>query len=222
MLRWLPEFPGWLNIKTKYGVGAGSVLGQKGIEKMNRVKVGAFGLLTCLLVAQSSLAAESASSLVQRGVDQLSRGTYDQAVITFSKAVKADPSDLQARRYLCSAMLRSGQATAAAQQLELITKFAPGNNSDMCLLAEAYLHCGEMDKSVECYKKVLRNEPCDTTAKYGLTRALLAVGDVAGARDLALNTMRSTSNVKIRNGCAQILTQIRERSISQNAPVGNG
>lgn len=189
---------------------------------MNRLKVGAAGLLTCLLVAQSSLAAESISPFVQKGLDQISRGSYDQAVITFSKAVKCDPSDMQARRYLCSALLKNGQATAAAQQLEVITKFAPGNNSDMCLLAEAYLHCGEFEKSAECFKKVLRIEPGDTTAKYGLTRALLAVGDVAGAKNLAIDTMRSTTNQKVRSGCAQVLSQIKERSIVQAESVGNG
>jgi Flp pilus assembly protein TadD len=189
---------------------------------MNRMKVGVFGLLTCLLVAQSSLAAESAASLVQRGVDQIARGNYDQAVITFSKAVKSDPSDLQARRYLCTAMLKNGQAAAAAQQLEMITKFAPGNNSDMNLLAESYLHCGEWEKSAECFKKALRTDPTDATAKYGLCRTMLAVGDVSGARDLALHTIRSTSNQKIRTGCSQILSQIKERSLVQSAPVGNG
>lgn len=189
---------------------------------MKRMKVGAAGLLTCLLVAQSSLASESGTALLQRGVDQMSRGNYDQAVITFSKAVKCDPSDFQARRYLCSALLKNGQATAASQQLEVITKFAPGNNSDMSLLAEAYLHCGECEKAVECFKKVLRIDPSDTTAKYGLTRGLLATGDIAGARDLALHTMRNTTNQKIRSGCAQILSQIKERSIVQAESVGNG
>ncbi len=173
-------------------------------------------LLLALILGSLTPAALAESDLVQQGIDQLNRGAYSTAVSTLRKAVIATPSDLQARRYLCSALLSSGQATASAQQLEIIVKFAPGNNSDLCMLADSYFLCGESEKSAECYKKALRSDPSNVTASYGLSRALLAVGDLAAAQDLALHTIRSTTNPKIRGACAQILSQIKQRSLVQS------
>lgn len=184
---------------------------------MTRLMLAAMAIL---LLAQPSMSAEPA--LVQKGLDLMNRGAYPQAISSFTKAIVADPSDLQARRLLCSALLKNGMATAAAQQLETINKFAPGNAVDCTMLGDAYFHCGESSKAVDAYKKAIAADPSMATAKYGLARALMSTGDMNGARSLAINTLKSTSDQRIRSGCAQLLSQIRERSVVQSETVGNG
>lgn len=165
-------------------------------------------LLTCFL-NQPALAAVS---LVEKGCDQINNGNYSSAIVTLSQAVRSNPSDLDARRYLCSALLKNGNAKAASQQLEAIIKFAPGNNSDLCMLGEAYVQCGESQNAVSTYKQAVRNAPASSQARRGLARALVAAGDFVTAKSVISETLRTSSDAQLRNDCIELLGVIKQRS----------
>lgn len=187
---------------------------------MNIFKIAALSFLACL-ACQTANAADIPSPFVSKGLEQMNRGNYNFAVDCFSKAIRQNPSDIDARRYLSASLLKMGMAKAASTQLELIIKYAPGTLNDRCMLADAYLNCGEAAQSVEQYKTALKSEPSSTLARVGLAKALMATGDWAAARSIAIDTIHMSADPRVRSSCAQILSLIKERSIVQVSTVNN-
>ena len=180
----------------------------------------ALSLLLATALSHSVNAQSVGSPLLQKGCEQLSRGNYSLAISTLTQAVRSNPSDLNARRYLCAALLRNGMAKAASQQMEVLVKFAPGNASDLGLLADCYMQCGETQLALERYKQAYTADSSNWNVKHGLAKALVATGDKKAARIVIVDILRTNPDARMRSECMQMLEALKDRSIADNV-VGN-
>lgn len=155
--------------------------------------------------------------LLQKGYDQLRRKEYSNAATTFSQAVRNNPQDLQARRYLAAALTRSGQSKAAAQQLQMITQNDPGKAYDQAALGEAYLLWGKTKLAVTSYNEALKLDPSLDSARLGLAQSLLALNQTTKAKQVCLEGLRITASSSLRLQFKDVLGRIKQLESGPNA-----
>ena len=151
-------------------------------------------------------------NLVQKGCKQMDSGNYADAVSTLVVAVRQNPSDLETRRKLCTALVGAGRATDALRELQVITRFAPGDARDSQLMAEAYYLCGDAISAITKYREALALNPDAAEAKLGLIRSLISTGNPTEAKGICQQTLRSSRDAVLRKQVAEILQGIRFRS----------
>lgn len=151
-------------------------------------------------------------NLVQKACKQMDCGNYTAAISTLVLAVRQDPSDLEARRHLCSAMLGAGKAKEALHELQVINQAAPGDLRDLQMMAEAHYQCGDSRAAIQKYREALAADPAFAPAKIGLIRTLISSGKSPEAEFLCKATLRSSTDSTLRKQVNELLQLIRSRS----------
>lgn len=178
---------------------------------------GAFALSLSILITMigqtSALSAPAqAQAYLAQGYRQLRGTDYVGAARSLTEAVKANPADMTARRYLCKAWIECGLTAQAIQQIEVIRKADPGKVSDQLLLGDAYYRAGEMEKSIAIYKDLIRQQPTLELAHVGLVRGLLGQGLNEQAEPICMRLLQTSKDAAVQSFAQTKLTEIRERS----------
>jgi tetratricopeptide (TPR) repeat protein len=179
--------------------------------------IGAFAvslsILFTMVVQTSALSApDRGQAYLQQGYKQLRTADYAGAVRSLTEAVKANPADMTARRYLCKAWIECGMTPQAIQQIEVIRKSDPGKASDQILLGDAYYRAGEMEKSTAVYMDLVRQQPMLELAQVGLIKGLLGQGLNEQAEPYCIRLLQTSRDAGVQAFAQAKLTEIRERA----------
>lgn len=179
--------------------------------------------LLLAIFAQSPVMAESvAGSPLQKGYEQLKCKDYSAALTSFNQAVRDNPSDLQARRYLAVALTRSGKPEAAVNQMEMIIRIDPGHAQDLIALADAYFLLGKTKQAVIYYQRTLQLEPKMDIAYVGLAQAYLSLNENSKANLACTNGLNASTDAKVRNQLKSIMDTIRQRECTNQQSTNPG
>lgn len=130
----------------------------------------------------------SASDAVGVGYSQMSRGKYDDAIRTLNASVMANPSDVNARRYLAEALARGKRPDEARAQYEAIWNSQGWSARDEAVLAAGYDRAGQLDRSAQSWEKITKSATAGTPtymdASYQWASVLLRVGMKAQAAEV--------------------------------------
>lgn len=177
-------------------------------------------LLSCA-IAQSVQASEVVSPSVQQGYDLIVKRAYSKAIVVLSDAVRLNPGDASARRYLAVALNQTGNSAKAVQQMELVIRLEPGKASDCAMLGEMYLLCGESTRAIARYKEGISFSPDSAQCRSGLATAYVAAGDGVRAKATCLEGLKVCRDVVARKRFAQILAEL-DASKQTAAPDARG
>ena len=114
--------------------------------------------------------------LSRDGVAAMERGEQSQAEALLAKAVRACPSDTEARRNYAEVLWQRGAQNEAIVQMEAAAKSTSDNTAFRIRLAEMYLAAGKLEKATLCSAQVLEADPKSATAWALHGRVLKAVG----------------------------------------------
>jgi tetratricopeptide (TPR) repeat protein len=117
-----------------------------------------------------------AAALNNLGTVQLDRGKKDLAIARWQEAVKASPTQLEARYNLASQYLDQGRVDDAIPLLEEAARLAPNHELVHARLGRAYLRKGRGEDAWRTLTLVRRLYPENWNALLGLA-ALQAAGD---------------------------------------------
>lgn len=112
------------------------------------------------------------------------QGHDDEAVALLRRASSADPNRAGLHVQLALALHRQGKDDDAAAELERATALRPNLAAAWLTLGEIHAHRGNTARAVFAFRRALAIDPADTRAYLQLGRALLALGDRDGARQL--------------------------------------
>jgi len=172
----------------------------------------ATAIVALAALCQPVFAGGAPAGSVAKGCDEINRGNYTSAISILSAAIRQNPSDLDARRYLSSALIGAGMAREAAQQLEAIAKVAPGNAADCTMMAEAYNQMGDNKIATARYKQAILLDPAASAPRLGLARLFMASGDLNGAISLCNESLKTRRDAQSRQQFIDLLGTIRARS----------
>src|SRR5580658_86036 len=134
--------------------------------------------IACLLVVAPGLVAQtSAGNELNLGVDAYKSGQYDDAIAHFQKAVDLDPSSVEAKTYLGTALSQNvvpGLATpenlkTAQQAIDVFQQVIvsqPHDVDTMKQMAGIYFNIKKLDDAREWQKKVMVENPSDAEAAF--------------------------------------------------------
>ncbi|MCK5772395.1 MAG: tetratricopeptide repeat protein [Thermoplasmata archaeon] len=89
----------------------------------------------------------------------IQKGDMTMGIINFSKALEMDPSYWEASLGLAEAMYKNGDFNGAHVALNGALQSEPKNEKVWSLKAEIFRSQNELEKGLECYKRVLRFNP---------------------------------------------------------------
>src|SRR5689334_10733902 len=134
---------------------------------MTKMKASGRTLVNCLLVlslaastTQISFAATPANAaaaypLLKKAYDSMLRNQFHPAVQTLVQAVKLDPNNLTARRYLGYALLQLNAPHDAINQMVMVTRITRPTAFDLYTFGEAYLMSGDYPNAENSFKGAL-------------------------------------------------------------------
>jgi tetratricopeptide (TPR) repeat protein len=126
------------------------------------------GLLGLLALASCG---ETADSLIQRGLDRLEAGDYDEVVLSFEKALELEPDDVETLNKLGLAHYKLVQLEQAIEAYTKALAIEPDNVDVMTNLGAAYYRFGQLDNAIEIYNKAIAIAPDDAGIRSNLAAA---------------------------------------------------
>ena len=128
-----------------------------------------------------------ATLLVKLGLLQQDLGRDPEAVASFQRASTADPNDWQARYYLATSYLKSGDFNSALGQLEQAAAFNPESAEIQIALASAYegtSRSTDMQRAAETVMSLTEDPNLLAEAQFVKGRALFLQGSYEDALDI--------------------------------------
>lgn len=109
-------------------------------------------------------------------------GRLKEAVAELRDVVAAEPVNLDARIHLARILSWMGELSAAVEEADRVLQQSPGSRDALLVKATALRWKGDAATSIPIYRRLL-DEKDEFDARLGLGYALLAVGDIKGARE---------------------------------------
>ena len=146
-------------------------------------------IIYSLLFCSVSMVAQKERSMARKGNRFFADSAYTEAEVAYLRALDENPNFEEAQYNLASATIKQNKFEEAIEQLDIMAK----TTDDKVALGELYHNMGnaylgkyqqgmsdqqkaakageDLDKSIEAYKKALRNNPSDDQTRYNLAFA---------------------------------------------------
>jgi len=172
---------------------------------------------TLLIISMTlSIGAMAQEDYLLNGNRQYRNEQYDQAEISFRKALEADPQNTTAQYNLANALYKQGKYDEAARINGALAKAT----QDKKLKASAYYNQGvansknnKLEASIESYKNALKLDPSDQQARENLQKALLQQKKQQQQQDKQKQQSSNMSQKQADQKLRQL--QQRERALQQ-------
>lgn len=182
-------------------------------------------LFLCLVADCSAPAlanAEQDSRLVQQGYTQLMGGKAADAVKTLTQAIRVNPANMDARRYLGAALLQTGMPERAVDQLKALMQSPKALPTDANLLGQAYLQMQRYDLAIAAFNQVLKVDLVNDTAHSGLIDCYVASGKEAMARSICAHGLQVARTAASRQKFQNKLNSLAEPTPTPTTPNSSG
>jgi tetratricopeptide (TPR) repeat protein len=141
----------------------------------------------------------SATAHNNLGIAVLQRGSLDEAIAHFEKAVEVMPDYDRGHYNLGAALLRKGQSAKAILHLNHALKLNPNYTKAYYSLASVLSEKGETDQAIAYYERALRLDPNFSDAHGSLGNILLEKGQI----DAAITHYRKAIEIDPGNATAR-------------------
>lgn len=149
-------------------------------------------------------------------------GDFDRAASTYLEGVKQEPAQSRAyRKRLIEVRVAQNRAPEALEICEGILKEDKNDSEAIAMRASLWLYAGkpeQINTAISELQSVITKMPDNFVLRYNLGRALLAKGDLDGARVQFVDALRARPNyIPARLALAQVLIARREFAAALSA-----
>jgi tetratricopeptide (TPR) repeat protein len=150
--------------------------------------------------------------LVQQGYAQLRAGHADTAIEIFTAALKANPNEVMARRYLAYAFNTKGNFKATIQQIGALQRLTPLTVDDKVVLGKAYYRNNNNAEAIQLLSPILGEYPTMDEARMTIANAYINLGRTQEALLLCQDgAVRNPQKAAIYNAMIQVVMKTQER-----------
>lgn len=136
----------------------------------------------------------SAEWLLNQGREQLESKRYDQAIESFTQALKLKPEMILAHHGLTTAYLRIGDTAKALAAAQKAVAVNPKDANSHLAMAQVFLALRRVSEAIESYKQVTQLAPHFSTGFYDLGTAYLQAGKLEEAAATLKESVRLNPN----------------------------
>jgi Tfp pilus assembly protein PilF len=161
-----------------------------------------------------------ASSLVAEGADALARGDEPAARASFSKALAADPDNVDAHTYLGVLSDRAGDLKEAERHFAAAAAFAPFSASARNNYGAVLVRVGRLQLAAAQFEASLKLDPAQPSALVNLAQIRFNSGkpeDLRSARELFSRAQRVAPDAEIARALVVIALRLGEREAAASA-----
>ena len=135
--------------------------------------------------------------LVNVGYSLMEQGDLDGAIESLTLAVKKQPNNANARRYLAHAYGRCGEFGPSLEQFTVLAGIDRLTVDDAAIYGEALERAGDSAKAVDVLTRALSNNPDSVTLRVKLAQVYYHAGNVHQGDDIAqAGLMRNINSVE--------------------------
>ncbi len=145
--------------------------------------------------------------MVIKAYEFITKGDYSEASNLLNKAIKNNPNDIEARRYLTYTYLLQGHNQDAKNELIAMTKIQKPSPFDWFLMGQFYLNENELVLAQESFRNSLYYNPYLYLARVGYIRCLINQGNPDEANNAIDEGKKLTKNKQVLN-YYQFLAQV--------------
>ncbi len=158
--------------------------------------------------------------MVIKAYEFITKGNYLEASNLLNKAIKNNPNDIEARRYLTYTYLLQGHNQDAKNELIAMTKIQKPSPFDWFLMGQFYLNENELVLAQESFRNSLYYNPYLYLARVGYIRCLINQGNPDEANNAIDEGKKLTKNKQVLN-YYQFLAQVvkKDSNIANNQPA---
>jgi tetratricopeptide (TPR) repeat protein len=124
-------------------------------------------------------------------------GRYGEAIAEYRHALRLKP-DPQVRLNLALAYVKTGQVSAAAEELKKVHNAAPKNTQATAVLADCYLKLGQNKEVIGLMKPLQDADPENLAYRYLLGTALIRDGQVAQGQPIIDQILKNGDSAEAR------------------------
>lgn len=137
-----------------------------------------FVMLALIAVAPSCMAAEAPQAAITR----------------LTAEIKKQPSDMEARRNIAEAFLKTGLAVRAEEQMRIVMTYGKRTPEDFVLLGDTQRYAGKYTDAVRSYQEVLGANPSNAKAISGLAYCYMLSGDAGTANKICHSGLKQVND----------------------------
>jgi len=183
------------------------------MNKYSESRFGAALLAAAISVLINCLPARASAidGLMSRAYQEMSSGHNEEAVRTMSVAVRTEPNNAMARRYLANALLRSGMAADALVQFRALIELKQATAKDKSAIGDANFYLSKYDDAIAWYQTALKEDPTLDSARVGLTHTYVAMKQHQKACQIIADAVRQPRTEESRREYYALFTNIKEQ-----------
>ncbi len=121
------------------------------------------------------LMAQATEKYLRQGNAEYTKEKFEQAEISYRKALEQSPSDFRGQFNLANALYKQGKYEEASQIFDALSSGNPDQEQwsrSRFNLGNSLFKEDKLEESIETYKSILRNNPNDEETRYNLSVAL--------------------------------------------------
>jgi len=174
-----------------------------------------FLFLSIFLVFLSLSFAESAIEFYREGQKALATGKLDTAIENFKASLRLNPHYYRPMEGLARCFFLMGQYEEALNYVKKAEKYNSGSIELLTLEGEIRIGLGELDRAREIFNSILKREPNNINAKFGLAELDIANGQKSAAAKRYIETLKiAPDNQKALLSLALIYDELGDRATS--------
>ncbi|MFO7848455.1 MAG: tetratricopeptide repeat protein [Spirochaetia bacterium] len=144
------------------------------------------------LAAQTDQSAsEDARSIYRQGEDALRADELYKAIDYFRESLDINPDYLEPRHGLAEVFFRLGEYQEAEKHIDKARSLARTNSEIAALQGRIYTGLGDFERAGEIFSRILRREPNNLQAQFGIAELEVARGRSKNALQVYLRALRS-------------------------------
>lgn len=150
--------------------------------------------------------------MVLKAYKHIKNGDLKAAIPVLETAVKHDPDNSQAHRYLAFSYLNSGMVTKALAHSKQVVALGTEHPHDLYSLGEAHFYDGKPQEAMKFYRDALRINPLHVEARMGAIRSLIALGKVEEAKSICEAAAYNSRSEKAKFQFKRMLNDIKSKN----------
>ncbi len=157
----------------------------------------AFVMLSVMMMAPSCMAAEAPQAAIQR----------------LTAEIRKQPADMDARRNIAEAFMKTGLAVRAEEQMRIVMQYGKRTPEDFVLLADAQRYAGKYTDAMRTYQEVLGANQANAKAVSGLAYCYLLSGDANTAAKVCHSGLKQVSDPAGKKELAEALRVLEQSKL---------
>ena len=154
----------------------------------------------------------SSADLIKNGYDRMKQGSTEESIAMLCEAVKRNPNDTTARRYLGYALLSAKRRSEAVEQFEALRKLGDLLPSDERAIQQAtpVKNAHKPTTPMGEYQARIASDPKDLNARYELTLEYIKLGQTDDAiNECVAGMSQATKNTADEARFSNLLRQLQ-------------